>query len=106
MTYLIVMIPFLVVAVAVFVVAAARAGTKRLAVRAAITAGVLIVLTIVFDNVMIAADLFDYPSGGITEVRIGLMPIEDLSYPLVAALLLPALTVLFDDRQRAGKEEA
>lgn len=99
MTYLIVIIPFLAVSIAVFALAARRVGAAPMAVRSAITAGVLMVLTVVFDNLMIAADLFDYPAGGITEVRIGLMPIEDLSYPLVAALSLPALSALIDTRR-------
>ncbi len=98
MTYLIVMIPFLSVSILVFALAARRVGVAPMAVRSGITAGVLIVLTVAFDNLMIAADLFAYPAGGITEVRIGLMPIEDLSYPVVAALLLPAVSALVDAR--------
>lgn len=101
MTYLIVMVPFLVLALAVFALAAVRAGIRPMLIRCGVTAGVLVLLTLVFDNVMIAAGLFDYPAGSITEVRIGLMPVEDLSYPLVAALLLPSLSALLAPRSRA-----
>jgi lycopene cyclase domain-containing protein len=52
---------------------------------------VLALLTVVFDNLMIAAGFFDYGAGHITELRIGLVPVEDFAYPLAALLLLPAL---------------
>jgi len=47
----------------------------------------LIVLTAVFDSLMIAAGLFTYASDRISGIRIGLAPIEDLAYPIAAALL-------------------
>jgi lycopene cyclase domain-containing protein len=52
---------------------------------------VLAVLTVVFDNLMIAAGFFDYGAGSLTGARIGLVPVEDLAYPLAALLLLPTL---------------
>ena len=56
-----------------------------------ISFGVLALLTVVFDNLMIAAGFFDYGAGHITELRIGLVPVEDFAYPLAALLLLPSL---------------
>jgi lycopene cyclase domain-containing protein len=56
-----------------------------------ISFAVLAVLTAVFDNLMIAAGFFDYGAGHITELRIGLVPVEDFAYPLAGVLLLPAL---------------
>ena len=47
---------------------------------------VLIALTAVFDNVMIAAGLFTYPEQHLSGLRIGLAPIEDFTYALCAAL--------------------
>ncbi|GAT73985.1 lycopene cyclase domain-containing protein [Microbacterium hydrocarbonoxydans] len=55
------------------------------------TALVLLALTAVFDNLMIAAGLFHYEEQHLLGVRIGLAPIEDLAYPLAGALLLPAV---------------
>ena len=52
---------------------------------------VLMVLTAVFDNVMIAAGLFDYGDQSLLGIRVGLAPIEDFSYPLAAVLFMPAL---------------
>ncbi|UFU06875.1 lycopene cyclase domain-containing protein [Ruania halotolerans] len=62
--------------------------------RVAVLALVLVALTAVFDNVMIAADLFGYAAEHTAGVWIGLAPIEDFAWPLVAALLVPALWVV------------
>ncbi|WP_288797959.1 lycopene cyclase domain-containing protein [uncultured Arsenicicoccus sp.] len=58
----------------------------------------LAALTVVFDNLMIAADLFDYGDQHRSGVQLGLAPIEDLAYPLGAAILLPALWVRLRDK--------
>ncbi len=71
----------------------------------AITVLVLFVLTAVFDNVMIGLGLFTYAPEFLLGLSVGLAPIEDFSYPLAGAVLLPALWVLLArggaDRQRA-----
>lgn len=54
----------------------------------------LLVLTAVFDNLMIWAGLFTYADKQISGVRLGLAPVEDFSYPVAAVILLPALWVL------------
>src|SRR5690625_3863068 len=51
----------------------------------------LMVLTAIFDSLMIHADLFYYADELISGVRIGLAPIEDFAYPIAGVLLLPAL---------------
>ena len=51
----------------------------------------VLLLTAVCDNVMIAAGLFTYEPGLISGLTVGLAPIEDFAYPIAAALLLPAL---------------
>lgn len=62
----------------------------------AITAAVLVALTAVFDNIMIASRLFHYAPEALLGPRIGLAPIEDFSYPLAGALLLPALWIALE----------
>jgi lycopene cyclase domain-containing protein len=99
MTYLLVSCAFLIVAAAVLVTALARRADRREQVvrwwRAWCAAAiVLLVLTIVFDNVMIAVGLMTYASSTISGLRIGLAPIEDLAYPIAALLLLPGLWLL------------
>lgn len=52
---------------------------------------IVLVLTGIFDNVMIAIGLVDYDPVHISGVKIGVAPIEDFSYTLAAALVLPTL---------------
>ena len=56
-----------------------------------ITAAVLIVLTAVFDTVMIATGLFAYSDAHLSGPRVGLAPIEDFAYPIAGVLLLAGL---------------
>lgn len=51
----------------------------------------LLVLTAVFDNMMIAVGLFGYRPETLSGLAVGLAPIEDFAYPVAAAVLLPAL---------------
>lgn len=68
------------------------------------TLGVLIALTAIFDNIMIATGLFHYAPEQLIGVQIGLAPLEDFSYPIAGALLLPALWSLL--RHRRTTEDA
>ena len=52
---------------------------------------IVLMLTGIFDNVMIAIGLVDYDPVHISGVKIGVAPIEDFSYTLAAALVLPTL---------------
>lgn len=61
---------------------------------------VMLGLTAVFDNAMIAAELFHYAPEHLLGIGIGLAPIEDFSYPLAGTLLLPAMWVAW---QRGGE---
>ena len=84
---------FLGVVVIVAVVAlAARRTPKWIAVL--IAAGILIVLTAIFDNVMIGIGLVGYDRARISGIFIGRAPIEDFAYPVAAAVLLPSLWTL------------
>lgn len=87
MSYLLLSAGFLAVAAIVAAIGWRRAprGHGRAVV---ISALVLIVLTVAFDSIMIAVDLFDYTDGQIWGVRLGLAPIEDLAYPIAGVLLL------------------
>lgn len=54
----------------------------------------LVVLTAIFDNLMIAAGIMTYTEHNISGVQIGLAPLEDFAYPFAGVLLLPALWLL------------
>lgn len=94
----------LVAVVVAVLVALVAAGVRRLDARwwaaTALTAVVLVALTVVFDSLMIAADLFRYDDGALLGVRLWLTPVEDLAWPVVAALLLPALWALARGTER------
>ncbi|OIH95183.1 lycopene cyclase domain-containing protein [Curtobacterium sp. MCBA15_001] len=110
-------VPFLAVAVltavAAGIVAARRSGPsapggsraravsgRRIALIAGIVAGIaLLVMTVVFNNVIVTLGIVAYDPARISGIRVGAFPIEDLAYAIAAAFLLPALWVLFD---RAG----
>ena len=71
----------------------------------ALAALVLVVLTVVFDSLMISADLFRYDSSSLTGLRILRAPVEDLAWPLVAVLVLRALWELLGRLRPRDVEE-
>ena len=92
-------------AVLVFALLRRRRAGKDLPAALALTAVVLLILTAVFDNVMIAAGLFWYNPERISGAFIGSAPLEDFAYALAAVLLLPALWVLLEKRPKAAQHE-
>lgn len=106
MTYLLMSLPFLGVGLIVFAIGAVHARRHGAARRyfsswAAATVALLI-LTAVFDNVMMAAGFFDYGSEQISGLRLGLMPVEDFLYPLAGALLLSGVWQLLSGRSESA----
>ena len=98
MTYALINVPFLVVAVLVLVVA------FRLAARPAlrpwlVAAAVMMVLTAVFDNAIIGFGLVDYDDSLISGLRIGFAPMEDFAYTLAGLLIVPSLWHIFAPRR-------
>lgn len=89
MTYLLISLPFLLLAAGLAF--RYRSAMPRQLVVTVGVAAVLFILTTIFDNLMIWADLFGYGDEQRLGISIGLMPIEDLFYPLVAALMIPAV---------------
>jgi lycopene cyclase domain-containing protein len=71
---------------------------RDVAPAAGLTLAVLLVLTAVFDNVMIATGLMVYEPGHLTGVLIGEAPLEDFAYPLAGLMLLPSLWLLLRKR--------
>jgi small toxic polypeptide LdrA/B/C/D len=96
-THLLLSTGFLVVAcvVAAFGWRRAPRGHRR---AVAISALVLVVLTVAFDSAMIAAGLFDYSESHISGGRLGLAPVEDLAYPIAGILLLSGVWNLMPRR--------
>lgn len=62
---------------------------KRLPWRAIAGAtGVLLVLTAIFDNVIVGTGIVAYDENLISGIKIGFAPIEDFAYSLAAPLLI------------------
>ncbi|MDQ1206564.1 lycopene cyclase domain-containing protein [Microbacterium sp. SORGH_AS_0862] len=101
MTYPLIVLPFVLVTAVVTAISARRPGFARRMRASVVAAVVLFTLTAVFDNVMIALDLFTYPAEHLSGIRIGLAPIEDFSYPLCAAFGVPAVLSLLPTRKTA-----
>jgi lycopene cyclase domain-containing protein len=100
-TYFAIVLPFIAVTAAVVAAGARRPGFGRRTAASAVAALVLVVLTAIFDNLMIAAGLFTYPPAHLSGLRVGLAPIEDFSYAVCAAFLVPAVyTLLARDQVR------
>lgn len=69
-----------------------------------LTAVPLLLLTAVFDNVMIAVGLVDYDPTRISGAFLGIAPLEDFAYAIAAVVLLPSLWVLLPSRRPAAAE--
>jgi lycopene cyclase domain-containing protein len=102
MTYPLLILPFLLVTAAVTALSAVRPRFGARMRSSAVAAFVLLVLTAVFDNVMIALDLFTYPPEHLSGLRIGLAPLEDFAYPLCAAFGVPAVFALLQRTPEAA----
>ena len=51
----------------------------------------MLILTTIFDNLIIAARIVGYDQSKLIGLNIGLVPIEDFAYTVVAILLVPAI---------------
>jgi lycopene cyclase domain-containing protein len=61
--------------------------------------GILLIVTAVFDNVMIGIGLVGYDRALISGLFIGRAPIEDFAYSVAAIVLLPSLWSLLGRRR-------
>ena len=101
MTYWLLNLPFLAV---VALVAVAAVLTRRAPRWRAIglTAIVLLLLTAVFDNILVATGIVGYDPALISGVLIGVAPVEDFAYAVAAVVLLPSLWQLLQPRRRTA----
>lgn len=89
MTYLLISLPFLIVAVLVWV--QRHHVYRRQSAVTLLVLAIVTILTIIFDNLMIAFGNVDYGTEQNLGIYLGLMPIEDLFYPLFATLIITAV---------------
>ena len=67
---------------------------------------VLLVLTAVFDNLMISAGLVAYDDSLTSGLRLGVAPLEDFAYALAAAVFVPSVWCVLTARPRSGDRVA
>ena len=89
MSYALLLAPMLLAAIAA--AAWALRGDRRAWAPLAVAAAAVLALTAVFDSIMIAADLFRFDEALLLGVRVGLAPVEDLAYALIAVLIAAAM---------------
>jgi lycopene cyclase domain-containing protein len=95
MTYWALNAIFLSVVAIVGILAILRARrSSSLLVPVLVTLVALLIVTAVFDNVMIGVGLVGYDRARISGAFIGIAPLEDFAYAVAAALLLPSLWIL------------
>lgn len=63
---------------------------------------VLLVLTAIFDNIMISAGLVAYDDELTSGIRLGVAPIEDFAYAIAAAVFMPSVWFVLTAAPRAG----
>ena len=68
--------------------------------------GVVLLMTAVFDNVMIGVGLVGYSPEKISGLFIGIAPLEDFAYAIAAVVLLPSLWTLTGPSTSSGTERA
>ncbi|WP_256041585.1 lycopene cyclase domain-containing protein [Cryobacterium sp. SO1] len=85
-----------------------RPASRRLYAASGLALVAVLVLTALFDNIMIGVGLVAYDPALISGVFVGIAPVEDFAYPVAAALLLPAVWSLRGGdarRPTAGRAE-
>ncbi len=108
MSYLALALVFVAVTIPVMAIAiVTRRPGGRWWLAVGLTALSLIVLTAIFDSIMIAADLFRFDESSLVGAHVGLAPVEDFAWPLAATILIPSTLLLLTNRRRVhGAEPA
>lgn len=68
-----------------------------------ITLGIVLLMTAVFDNIMIGIGLVDYNPELTEPARLGVAPLEDFAYAIAAAVALPTVWALAAPASRKGQ---
>ncbi len=70
----------------------------------AVTLGILLVVTAVFDNIMISVGLVAYNPDAISGAFIGVAPLEDFAYAIAAGVGLPTVWALLSPVRSTGPD--
>ena len=75
----------------------------RWAAPISVAVAAVLVLTAVFDNLMIGGALVTYARSAVSGLVIGAAPLEDFAYPVAGAILLPSVWFLLGRRGARGR---
>lgn len=64
-----------------------------------ITLGALLILTLIFDNLIIWAGIVGYDTSKILGLFVGLAPVEDFFYAILTVIIVPVLWKQFGEKQ-------
>lgn len=65
---------------------------------------VLLILTAIFDSIIVGLDIVGYNPDKILGVYLGFAPVEDFFYALLAAIIVPALWNVFGNKKGSTKK--
>jgi lycopene cyclase domain-containing protein len=82
-----------------------RATLVRWLPAVAIAGVAIMILTGVFDNLMIGSGLMTYGGTQISGILVGVAPLEDFAYPLAGLILLPSVWSLTGGSRERGSRE-
>jgi len=108
MTYWCLNLAFLGLSLGVLIAAVASSGRRRSTLIArwvapiSAAAATVLILTAVFDNIIIDSGLVTYAQSALSGFAIGAAPLEDFAYPVAGAMLLPSLWLLVGGRRARG----
>ena len=91
MTYLLLTASVLAAAMIYFFLMRSYIASKPLVAASAM----MLLITAIFDNVIIATGIVAYDEAKISGIKIGVAPIEDFAYTVVALLVVPTLFNFF-----------
>lgn len=83
----------------------ARAAAAVTPMTIAVTLVFVVLVTAVFDNLMIGVGLVGYNPAKISGVFVGIAPLEDFAYAVAAVVLLPSIWVLLERKPELRTEE-
>lgn len=64
----------------------------------------LLILTAIFDSIIIGAGIVGYDPQKILGLHVGLAPIEDFFYAVLAVIMVPTLWNMFDTKKGTAKK--
>jgi lycopene cyclase domain-containing protein len=60
----------------------------------------MLVITAVFDNLIVGAGIVDYDPSKISGIMVGIVPIEDFAYTIAAVLIVPSVWSAMVNRKK------